>query len=340
MRLFAIIIYFLAYTVLATAADAIHPEWMRSNVDLTINTQFDEALKQVRDRIKEYPDDYRACFYLAATLSARMTHFENTADADEFDAAITKTLDLIGKSFADGDSSERAEKYFYQGSSYGYRAFFLGRQGKWYLAISDGIKATQLLGDAIAADSTLYDAYLGMGSYKYWLYSKIKFITWLPMIPDERELGITMIKKSIERNSLSKYMAIHQLLYILADFGREEEGVDYAEQALARYPDSQFIRSAVAHLYFKKRDYVRAEKEYLRLRELLYRDDNRNSSHVLNCEFKLARIYHDTGRYQLAYQYCQEIMRLSSDKELREKGRERFEEARLIQQKCREQLGL
>ena len=56
--------------------------WIRETVENTINTNFDEALRIVTEKIEADSNDYRAQFYLAATLNSKMTHFESREDAD------------------------------------------------------------------------------------------------------------------------------------------------------------------------------------------------------------------------------------------------------------------
>ena len=52
-------------------------QWIQKTIDFTINNNFTEAIEIVEKRIKSHPDDYRAHFYIAATLNSKMTHFEN-----------------------------------------------------------------------------------------------------------------------------------------------------------------------------------------------------------------------------------------------------------------------
>ncbi len=72
---------FCVLTILAgrlIASDA----WIDSTIEYTINTKFDKALSVIERQLQINPDDYRAHFYLAATLNSRMTHFENQDDAE------------------------------------------------------------------------------------------------------------------------------------------------------------------------------------------------------------------------------------------------------------------
>ena len=293
--------------------------WIRETVKNTINTNFDEALRIVNEKIEADSNDYRAQFYLAATLNSKMAHFESQEDADCFNKAIDKTLYLVEEELEkeqDLTDSIKAELFFYEGSAYGYRAFFQGSNGNFLAAISNGLKSVGSLNHTLEIDSSLYGAYLGIGVYKYWRYSRLKFISWLPFIPDDREEGITMIKLAIACDSLSRYMAMHQLVYILLDYGRYEEAIIFAEKVVVKYPDSQFMWWANAHAYFKNKDFEKAKSSYLRLYTLITEDKNRNISHLLKCKFKLAVVYKELNEFEECKKQCDSILELSEKIEL------------------------
>jgi tetratricopeptide (TPR) repeat protein len=313
------------------------PQWITQGIELTINNQFDEAIQVFSKACHVLPGDYRAHFYLAATLDSKMTHFENEADAAAFNAAIDSVIHLVKTAMA-GSSTENAELIFYLGSAYGYRAYFLGRRGSWYSAIANGKKATALLQQAVDLDSTLYDAYLGIGTYKYWLYSKIKFITWLPFIPDERAEGIQMIRKPIDMNARSKYMAMHQLIYVLTDYKMAKEATIFADTLAERYPRSQFMLWAAAHAYSKNQDYTRAIIIFENLSRLLEEDPNPNPSHLIKCGYKLAVLYMQQSRYQACFAECTRVLQMIKKMHYPRKDKETIEELYKLREKSKKEI--
>jgi tetratricopeptide (TPR) repeat protein len=328
--LIAILLYFIPLQ----AADN---SWIEEGIDLTINNNFDQAIRLFEGELDKRKDDYRVYFYLAAAYNSRMVHFENWEDQDNFQNAIDHTIEIVKKYLnATGHITDslRADLLFYLGSAYGYQAYFEGQIGKWFPALSHGIKSTKLLNEAIEADSSLYDAYLGIGTYKYWRYSKLNFIAWLPFIPDDREEGIEMIKKAVMKSRYSKYLAMHQLVYILLDFSRMEEAVQYAEKLVQKYPDSQFMWSALAHAYFKSDIYEQAEKAYLKLMQLIENDENKNPSHLLNCKLKLALIYKRMENNYACQKQCQELILFAQNLALTDKDEERLDQAHKLLEEC------
>lgn len=304
-------------------------DWIRENIDLTINGKFSQAIEKLHSLEIKYPENYKISFYLAATLNSRMTHYENFNDEQAFNKYIDKTINLIEKELAGNslNDSLHANLLFYLGSAIGYRSFFEGKKGNWYTALSNGLKAKNLLYDSIELDSTLYEAYFGIGTYKYWSSSKIEFALWLPIIPDERDDGIKMIKRSIEKESPSKYMAMHQLVYILLDYDQFDEAVIYAEKIVEKYPQSQFMWWANAHTYYKMRDYNKAIYSYNKLLDLFKHDANYNPAHYIKCNLKLAQLYYELKDYINCIKYCNNIFNSGISPELKEKLDNEIEEA-------------
>jgi len=310
--------------------------WIIKGIDLTINNQFDQAITLFNNEIQKTQDNYRAYFYLAAALNSKMTHWENWDDEPDFEKTIDKTIDIIEVKLKEENNSDslRSRLLFYLGSAYGYRAYYKGQLGKWLPALSNGIKASNLLNQATDLDSTVYDAYLGIGTYKYWRYTKLKFISWFPLIPDDREEGIEMIKKAAKHSRYSRYMAMHQLVYILLDYGKTEEALLYAEQLVQKYPESQFMWWAKAHALLKNRDYEQAEQAYLKLIQLINIDPNRNDSHLLNCKLKLAYIYLAIENPSACERECKEILSIAQNMSIKSSDEKRIVQTRDLLKEC------
>lgn len=314
--------------------------WIEQNIDLTINTRFDDALNLVREQITGNPQDFEAWFYLAATLNSKMTHFENHDDEAEFTAAIDTCIRILETVIDDTvgvSRPARARRAFYLGSAYGYLAYFQGRSGQYLGAFSNGITSNNLLHEAIELDSTLYDAYLGIGVFKYWRYAKLRFISWLPFIPDERDEGIQMIKKTIRSGGLSQYMAMHQLIYILADYERPEESLIYAEQITKKYPESQFMWWAASRAFDRSNHFDQAVNAYKYLDNLLAQDKNPNPNHIVKCHLKLAAVYERMADYRACYDTCNDLLAMIGELDLDDPD-EKKDEARDLMETCRDQL--
>jgi tetratricopeptide (TPR) repeat protein len=182
----------------------------------------------------------------------------------------------------------------------------------------------------------MYGAYLGIGVYKYWRYSRLKVLSWLPFVPDDRDEGIRMILYAITHDPLSRYMAMHQLVYILLDYEKTKEALFFAEKLIRKYPESQFMYWAYAHACYKNELYQKAADAYQKLKQLIHNDKKGNLSHLLRCEYKLAMIDFELNNFSGCIEKCQRIIELSEEMSfLTENGQETVSQTRELAEKCR-----
>lgn len=318
-------------------AQAQPDDWIQQSIDLTINTQFMQAESLIQQRIRTGQDGIEENFYYACVLNSKMTHFENLDDQNKLLTALQKVMDKTDRHLNNSNGNGRydlATLYFYRGSAYGYRAFYYGQTAQWYLALQDGLKSIDDLKKAIQLDSTLFDAYLGLGVYKYWQSTKLKYVLWLPFVPDLREEGIADIKKAVENGAYSRFSGMHQLIYILLDYGRFDAALVYANQAIEAYPSSQFMRWAHAQTYFKMKNYPEAIRSYLELLRLIEEDAQANPSHYLFCQVRLAEIYDRNGNRTACMERLKLALNRVYEKNLSEKGRDKLQQAGELYKKC------
>ena len=310
--------------------------WVQKSIDLTINGRFDEAENLFQKRINNNPDDLEAYFYYASLLNSKMTHFENFHDDSLFliviDSVVQKSDHYLKTMPA--DSLQTARILFYKGSAVGYLAFYQGQTGKWLAAFNNGMDAIDYLEEAVSYDSTFYDAYLGIGVYKYWKSTKLKSMLWLPFVKDERAEGIRLIRKSTDSSSRSKYMGMHQLIYILLDYGDYYNALQYAQTAIDSYPNSPFMWWAYAHTLYKMHDNLKAIEIYKHLLKMINSDSQVNPSHKVTCHLRLAEVFLRLEKRDECRLQCQIIFDNFKREKLTDNGKKDFDKARDILEKC------
>lgn len=278
-------------------------QWIEKIMTWTINGEFSKAEDFLQVKIAQTDSALAPCFYLASVLNSEMTHYEDLDQSANFEHLlkyiIRKTDQALNnESYPD---SALAKLHFYRGSAYGYLAYFQGQRGQWLPALKNGLRAVKDLKKTVQIDSAFYDAYLGLGTYKYWRSTKLKFALWLPFVPDLREEGIRDIKRALLSHSNSKYMAMHQLIYILTDYGKFDQALYYARKAVKAFPESQFMWWAYAHTYFKAHRYQQALQAYKHLLTLIETAPEKNPSHLLACQVRIAEILRRLGKRKEAH---------------------------------------
>lgn len=341
MRLNIFLIIFFIILIISVPVAVYASDWIQQTIDFAINTQFDSAEYIIHERFAYGDSSLPVYFYYASILNSKMTHYENDDELDRFINMLNKIIDestLLIQVNGLLDDSSKAKLYFYRGSAYGYLAYVQGKNGQWLKALDNGMASIDDLEKSVQIDSTLYDAYLGIGVYYYWKSTKLKYMLWLPFVADMREEGINQIKLAIEKGRYSAALAMQQLIYILLDYGRFDEAIPYAKKVVELYPKSQFMRWAHAHVYYKRHDYDKAVESYFKLLELIENDTKSNPSHWLFCQTRLAEIYFKQKKYNLAIQYARLAIDYKSVGPFKEKEKEKLEQAWHILYKSREAL--
>ncbi|MCK4656049.1 MAG: hypothetical protein KAT85_03435, partial [candidate division Zixibacteria bacterium] len=125
------------------------------------------------------------------------------------------------------------------GLALGSRAVYYSRIGSWWSTLRYGIKGKKAFSDCIKIDSTFYDAYVGLGSYRYWRSAKTRLINWLPFVPDERDRGLRELEMAAEKSLFSGDFARNSLIWVWIDLRRYEEAESLAVDMQNRYPDGR-----------------------------------------------------------------------------------------------------
>ncbi len=310
-------------------------DWIQQSIDLTINARFDSAESVVRPHCDNPQERLPAWFYLASILNSKMTHFESYGEPTPFLSALDSVLKYSEQELDQKNVTlkRKAKLLFYRGSAWGYKAFYEGRVGQWLAALNNGLSSVSDLQQAIKLDSALYEAYLGIGVYQYWRSTKLKLLLWTPFVSDLREQGIANIKKAVRFSKHSRYMAMHQLIYILVNYHHFDEAWQYAQQAVTAYPKSPFMRWAYAHTLFMMHKNQQAAVAFNTLLKLLSEQPQKNPAHLVACRVRLAEIYQRLGQSKKCRRQLKLIFKYSK-KELSDAGRKELDKARVLRQNC------
>lgn len=315
------------------SVQASEKEWIEKSIDFTINTRFAEAESLLTGRMARGDSGLAVLFYYASVLNSKMTHFEKPVGETVFLNVLKKVIDRSSRQMEkEKDKKREAQLYFYRGSALGYLAFYQGQSGSWYPAFKNGLKARRDLEKAVERDPSLYDAYLGIGTFQYWVSTRFK---WLPLVSDNREEGIANIMKAIAHSTYSRYMAMHQLIYILLDYGKFDEALGYAGKVIEAYPSSPFMWWAYAHTLYKMHRNDQALDAYYKLLGLIERSPQANPMHRVACHVKLAELYARLGDRANCRRHCQTVLNHTfTEDELTEQGEKRLEKAAELLKGC------
>ncbi|MFQ5604772.1 MAG: tetratricopeptide repeat protein [bacterium] len=281
---------------------------IRAGIRLSVQQSFDEAQAIFSELQHEMPDNPVGYFFQAAVLQTQMMDKEIYDQEAEFVELIEKSI-----SFSKARIKKVAEDpwaYFFLGSSLGYLAFQNAKQKQFNWAFQVGMKSVQALEMALKKDSTLYDAYLGLGTYKYYRSKLSRHFKWLPFVKDDRRAGISMLKIAIKKSRYSRYSAMNSFCWIALVEEQYEQGWQLAERALMEFPQSRVFLWCAAKLADKMERWPEAIRFY---RQILASFKSQNLFSPYNeavCRKNLLRLYLQQEDFDLAEQECAKIQAL------------------------------
>lgn len=305
-------------------------------IEKTIRNDFAGAEALFRELIAAYPDQPAGYFYLGATFQAEMLDAEQYDRLEEFQEAMERCIE-VAKALQERDGND-PWPYFFEGSAYLYRSFMDNKQKKMLGAYRNAVRGVHRLEKVIALDSTFYDAYLGVGSFKYWKSSKAKALTWLPFISDERRRGIEMVQTAIQKGRFVKLVGRDQLAWMLLDAGRTEEALELALQNHRLYPESRFFRWTLVEIYYRGERWEEAFRAYGELLQMLRALPQNNHYNEITCLLRLGEISCLRGEFEKSHDLVLEILRLPLDPQVCERARPKLKQALELQKRCAEEL--
>lgn len=301
-------------------------------IDQTYNSEFDSALATFQKIVDAHPDHIAGYFYQAAVLQSQMMDYETDLWEEEFYAWINKAIEIGSAQIEGGDAN--AWTRFYMGSCHSYKGLYQAKAGGLISGIKSARKGLACFSEAIEMDSTLYDAYLGIGNYKYWSGKFYKFFRWLPWISDERDEGVLLVILSINRGMFSHWVGINSLAWIEYDRKQYASALGHFLSGLERYPKSRFFLWGAADAYFQLGIYDKAAEIYEELLVSIRNGLLNNGYNEVICRFKLVKTYFAQRLYEETLRHCDAILKIETDAKITKKIKERREKTEDYRRKC------
>lgn len=278
---------------------------LQASVHCTINQEYGRALAAIDRAIALAPNHPLGHLFRAATLQSIMLDYEDSSEEKEFYKSLRRCRELAEKQLRQHPNDAAA--HFFLGSAYGYESFYVSKHRRYLEAFHHGVKTIRHLEAAIRLDPTLYDAYLGIGSYKYYR-SKLSKKLPVPLFSDEREAGIRMIRQAVAHGQYARYAAINGLTWILLEEARPEEAFALADSALRQFPNSRFFLWGAAESAVRLGRHEQALDYYRQIMTTLQQEKKLSPYLEAVCRTKMARVSFQAGQTEAG---CNELARAS-----------------------------
>jgi hypothetical protein len=312
--------------VSAQQLDSVYLAEVRTGSNLTVTERFDEARKVFQSMIDRDTTDHAAYLLLAGVWHGEMFDREDYVTRPKFDSLINRALSLAEKAIR--ENRNPAWAHLTRGNAYAYIATLETKVGSWWGALRKGLAAKDEYLEALALDSSLYDAYLGLGSYHYWKSAKTEFINWLPLVPDRKDQGCAELQLAIDSSLFSGDLAANSLLWVYLDRGRLDEALNIAARLHQKFPDSRLFTWGLAFSSYYSGDLREALESFGRILDMIERQPGQNNFNTIECRFHRARIFQMLHENEKAITELQTLLSYPVGKEIKDRQQEKLKAAR------------
>jgi tetratricopeptide (TPR) repeat protein len=133
---------------------------------------------------------------------------------------------------------------FYLGGIYGYRGLAYQMTNSLLKAVKDGMKGYDYLEEAVRTDTTLYDAHMGFGLFRYLVAKVPKTYRWILNVigfSGDLEGGLNSLRLAAEKGVYTRTEAKLYLWQFLNNEHRTDEALKYMRELLREYPENSLF---------------------------------------------------------------------------------------------------
>jgi hypothetical protein len=256
-------------------------------IDLTWLEKYSLADSVFQCVVREFPEHPAGYVYQAGVALARAMDNEMEVDQARFDSLID-----IGKRYANrmiDSGSDRTWGNFFLGTADGSDSYARVYRGDWFGGTRRGFASVSSFKDAVKMDSTLCDAYAGVGAFYYWRSRKTEFFNWIPFVGDDRPEAFTLLTRSVENGIYNRYTAMSMLIAVYIDARMYDKAIASCRDGLNRYPENRTFLWGLSTACEKSKLWIHADSAYQRLLNVIVHSQNNNHYNEIVCKLNLAK---------------------------------------------------
>jgi len=286
-----VLVVLLSITAAATQAklpDAKLHSLVLEGINLTWEENYSGADSVFQYIIREFPEHPAGYLYQGGVILARAMDNEMEVDPARFDSLIDRGR-RKAKSLIDS-GSDLVWGHFYIGTADGSDSYARVYRGDWFGGTRRGFASVSSFKDAVKLDSTLCDAYAGIGAFYYWRSRKTEFFNWIPFVGDDRPEAFALLKRSVDKGIYNRYTALSLLVAIYIDAGMYDEAKACCLRGLKRYPENRAFLWGLATACHKAEMWSEAAAAYRQLLDAIVQSKDNNHYNEIVCRLNLAKV--------------------------------------------------
>ena len=276
-----------------------------AGIEYVINQNYDLAKLKFSLLDKEFPELPFGKIYLAVVDITKTYDYGEEINSERLTKQLDDALELSEKLIE--NNPDNIWNYYFAALSTGYKSYFKALNGEWLSAISNGVSSVNYFRDCLEMDSSFYESYAALGTYKFWKSRKLEFSGWLPFLGDDSEIGIRYLERALDKITYNRNLTAVLLIWIYIENENFSRAIQIAENELTMNPVSRALKWALARAY----EAVNPRKAIQLYSEIVisYKQiPNQNHYQEIKLKHIIAQQYAKIGVKNEALKLCIEIL--------------------------------
>lgn len=282
---------------------------LKDGIKKIVEQDYENAFNLFTKLDKEFPELPLGKIYIAGVHIAKSFDYGIPFDAKKIETLLDESY-IQAKALLDKDYKNLWYNY-YVALAEGYTAYFHAIQGNYFSAMSSGLSSVDYFENCIELNPKFYEAYIAIGTYRYWKSRKTEFLHWLPFVSDSREEGIALLESAINKNAYNTHLAINSLIWIYIDQKNFDKAIRLAETSLKENPDCRVFKWGLARAY-EDADRRKSISVYNNILQSYPKEALSNHLNEIVLKHKIAQQYYKLGEKQKALSLCNEILSIKN----------------------------
>lgn len=267
-------------------------------IELTWKQDFGAADSVFLATTREFPEHPAGFIYRAGLLLTFAEDHESLLDRTRFDSLLD-----VGRQKARLMLARDADAkwgHFFLATADGSDSYARIYRGDWVGGAVKGLASVGAFERALKLDTSMVDAYAGIGAYKYWRSRKTEYFNWLPFVGDARSEAFGMLRKAVNGGIYNRYTALSMLSAIYLDAEKYDEAGSCARLGLEDYPNNRTFLWALSTVLDRVKDYRGAIRSYSDLLASAQNDPAGNAYNEFVARLNLAESLVQAGERERA----------------------------------------
>ncbi len=295
-------------------------------IEYILNQNYDLAKTKFSILEKKYSELPLGKIYLAATDITKAFDYGEELNSNFVIRNLDEALELAEQRLENNPSD--VWNHYFVALAKGYKSYLRVLNKDWLSAISSGLSSVNYFEDCLEMDSSFYESYVALGTYKFWKSRKLEFLEWLPFFDDESEKGIRYLEIALNNTTYNRNFAAVSLIWIYIETKNFYGAIQIAEKELKKNPINRTLKWALARAY-EDVNPVKAIQIYNELINSYQKIPDQNHYQEITLKHIVSQQYVKIGERREALRLCEEILsERSLSEDVREKLADRLKKVR------------